>query len=99
MSAVAKNVTARDKLLEIESILGDIESDIEGIKTMDALIGNRPAIAIINDIASLVTEMRDAFDVEGVPLYDMIEETKLPSETKPKPHKEHVLDVNGEPLS
>lgn len=66
MSAVAKNVTARDKLLEIESILGDIESDIEGIKTMDALIGNRPAIAIINDIASLVTEMRDAFDVEEI---------------------------------
>ena len=98
MSAVAKNVTARDKLLEIESILGDIESDIEGIKTMDALIGNRPAIAIINDIASLVTEMRDAFDVEGVPLYDMIEETKLPSETKPKTDKEPMLDVNGEPL-
>ncbi|MBQ1429494.1 MAG: hypothetical protein IIZ06_07480 [Kiritimatiellae bacterium] len=55
----------RDALAEVESCAGDIESDIDGLDAMACDIRCRPAVAIINDLAALCAELRDALTLDG----------------------------------
>lgn len=55
----------RDALAEVESCAGDIESDIDGLDAMACDIKCRPAVAVINDLASLCNELRDALTLDG----------------------------------
>ena len=55
----------RDALAEVESCAGDIESDIDGLDAMAGDIKCRPAVAIINDLAALCGELRDALTLDG----------------------------------
>ena len=55
----------RDALAEVESCAGDIESDIDGLDAMACDIKCRPAVAIINDLATLCDELREALTLDG----------------------------------
>lgn len=55
----------RDALAEVESCAGDIESDIDGLDAMAGDIKCRPAVAIVNDLATLCAELRDALTLDG----------------------------------
>lgn len=55
----------RDALAEVESCAGDIESDIDGLDAMAGDIKCRPAVAVINDLAALCSELRDALTLDG----------------------------------
>lgn len=55
----------RDALAEVESCAGDIESDIDGLDAMAGDIKCRPAVAVINDLATLCDELREALTLDG----------------------------------
>lgn len=54
-----------ERLAEVESCAGDIESDIEGLDAMASDIKCRPAVAVINDLATLCCELREALALDG----------------------------------
>jgi len=63
----------RERLMEVENIVGDVESDIEGLDAMADSMKCRPAIAIVNDLSSLCKELREAMEVDGTKLYDFLD--------------------------
>ena len=71
------NQIVRTQLGVIETICGDIESDIEGLDAMADTVKPRPAVAVINDLAALCKELRDAFEVDGRKLADMLDELEM----------------------